>query len=260
MRFAVAASKLDLHGTTLVMPTGTKVDPFRPQQPQIPGVPAKKQEGPAAPLPRANNTLAAGRSAAPALWPPSFWPVWLRLGLVALVVLAVVWIGWRVRSSSRRLAEPPATAPASAERPLHYVPPKALPLGPGEIGNASELAKPWSSKRFRFRNKTTGEVVPALAVRLPDGSLWGISLREPYGNCELDYVTDLSALLSQYSFQAVHAMVVNPCSGSVYDLAQYTGGPNGLVRGRVVRGTAVRAPLAIEVVQRGKRIVAVRME
>lgn len=176
-----------------------------------------------------------------------------------MVVIAIVWIGWRARSSSKSAA-PPVSGAVVADRPLHYKAAKLPPLGPGEIATPAELAKPWSSKRFRFRNATTGEVVPALAVRLPGGELWGISLREPFGNCELDYVTDLSVLESQYHFRAVHPMVVNPCSGSVYDLADYTAGPHGLVRGRVVRGSAVRGPLAIEVVARGKGIVALRME
>jgi hypothetical protein len=184
----------------------------------------------------------------------------LRIGLAAAVVVVILGLAWRARVSSANRPAPPPSAPvASAPLP----PAKSvvtLPTGPGEIGTARELAKPWSSKPFLFYNATTQETVPALAVRLPGGSLWGISMREPYGTCALDYVTNLGTLLSQYNFRATHPMVVNPCSGSVYDLAQYTAASNGLVRGQVVRGTAIRAPFAIEVVERGKSIVAIRME
>jgi hypothetical protein len=177
---------------------------------------------------------------------------------VAAVVLILA-LAWRARVSSAKPARPEASIPVAPVANSRARPAETLPTGPGEIGTAGELAKPWSSKRFLFR-KPDSELVPALAVRLPGGALWGISLREPYGSCDLGYVTNLGTLHLQYSFNATHPMVVNPCSGSVYDLAQYTGGPNGLVRGQVVRGTAIRAPFAIEIVQRGKSIVAVRME
>ncbi len=241
------------------MPTEAKVDPFKPKQPEIPGVPANAGEK----KPTVSRPAGAEPSSVPSsaisLWPPSVWPVGLRIGVAAAAVVIILALAWRARVSSARPAEPEASAPVAPVAVLPAQPAQALPIGPGEIATASELAKPWSSKRFLFRDPSS-ELVPALAVRLPGGALWGISLREPYGNCKLDYLTNLGTLHLQYDFNAKHPMVVNPCSGSVYDLGQYTGGPNGLVRGQVVRGTAIRAPFAVEIVQHGKSIVAVRME
>jgi hypothetical protein len=242
------------------MPADRKVDPFKPQEPQIPGVPEKPQAGGGAPDLVQSNQPATGRSPSFAPWPPSLWPVWLRIGLAAAVVIMIVALAWRARVSSATPSGPPVSASVAVASPVAVKPVNTLPVGPGDIATASELAKPWSSKQFLFRSPVTSELIPALAVRLPGGALWGISLREPYGDCQLDYVTDLSALRSQFDFRAVHPMVVNSCSGSIYDLARYTGGPNGLVRGQVVRGTAIRAPLAIEVSQRGNSIIVGRME
>jgi hypothetical protein len=241
------------------MPSETKVDPFKPKQPQIPGVPAGVvRETPRVPQ-RAPAQPPSAPSPAVSVWPPSAWPVWLRIALASVGVVIVLGLAWRARVSSAKPSDVPASAPPAAVATSPPKPVQTLPVAPGEIATAGELAKPWSSKRFLFR-RADSEKVPALAVRLPGGALWGISLREPYGTCELEYVTDLSKLLTEYNFHARHPMVVNPCSGSIYDLAQYTGGPNGLVRGQVVHGTAIRAPFAIEVVQHGKSIKATRIE
>lgn len=145
-----------------------------------------------------------------------------------------------------------------APRPSKRVEP--LPIGPGEIATTDELSKAWSARKFLYRSPYTGEDVPALVVRVPGGSFWAISLREPYGSCQLEYVTDLEKLRSQYHFNAEHPMVVNPCGRIIYDLGRYGNGPNGLVRGAVVRGTGVRPPFGIEIQTEGKNIVAVRIE
>lgn len=101
-----------------------------------------------------------------------------------------------------------------------------------------------------------------MVVRLPGGDMWGFSLREPFGECELQYVTDLKVLEIDYGFHAQHPMVVNPCTRAVYDLMRYGGGaPNGgLVRGEIVAGSGVRPPMAIEMSTRGREIIAVRGE
>jgi hypothetical protein len=257
LRFVSSTANLKLLPEAAHMPTETKADPFKPKQPAIPGVPA----GVVRETPRAPQQTAAEAPSvlSPPFWPPSAWPVWLRIALASVVVVVVLGLAWRARVSSAKSSEAPTSVPAGPVATAPAKPTKTLPVGPGEIATAGELAKPWSSKQFLFR-RADSEKVPALAVRLPGGALWGISLREPYGTCELEYVTDLSKLLTEYNFHARHPMVVNPCSGSVYDLAQYTGGPNGLVRGQVVHGTAIRAPFAIEIVQHGKSIKATRME
>ena len=73
-------------------------------------------------------------------------------------------------------------------------------------------------------------------------------MREPFGECQLQYITDLGQLAADYGFRAEHPMVVNPCTHAVYDLMRYGGGaPNGgLVRGDIVEGAGVRPPMAIE--------------
>lgn len=118
----------------------------------------------------------------------------------------------------------------------------------------------WSAKRFLFRNPLTSETVPAMVVRLPGGGYWGFSLREPYGSCDMEFVTDLEKLQSYYNFRANHPMVGDPCDRSVFDLAEYGTAPSGLVRGEVAQGTAIRPPLAIEIRTNGDKVQAVRME
>ncbi len=156
---------------------------------------------------------------------------------------------------------PEAVAPASPD-PAKSEPVEKMMLGPGPVATTAELAKPWSEKEFLFRGAFSADPVPAMVVRLPGGSLWGFSLREPFGECELKYVTDLQELARDYGFHANHPMVVNPCTHAVYDLMKYGGGaPNGgLVRGDIVQGAGVRPPMAIEMRTSGKDIVAVRGE
>lgn len=243
------------------MPTGSKIDPFKPQQPRIPGVPEKTQPTESRPNRAAGNLPAKGNlpgSAADSQ--PASWPNSVRLGLAAAAVVAVIGVGWWVRVSS---AKPSAEPTAVPERPLERTPVrrvKPVPMGPGPIATSVELQEDWSSQRFMFRNAATSEVFPALAVRLPGGALWAISMREPYGRCELEYETNLGTLRSRYGLQATHPMVTDPCTKAVFDLSRYATGPNGLVRGQVVRGAAQRPPIAIEVEQQGSSIVAVRME
>ena len=243
------------------MPTGPKIDPFKPQQPRIPGVPAKTQpsetsgdrvQGNAPGSERLPRSAAAPQAAG--------WPNSLRIGLAAAVVIGIIGVAWWVRVSSAKVSERPGDVPVRTVESSGMKPVKRLPIGPGTIATGRDLQAAWSAQRFMFRNAVTSEMVPALAVRLPGGALWGISLREPYGRCELEYETNLGTLRSRYGLQATHPMVTNPCSGTVFDLSRYSSGPNGLVRGLAVRGTAQRPPIAIEIEQRGDSIVAVRME
>lgn len=221
------------------MPDENQFDPFKPQQPAIPGVPAERPKKHAAP--------AASKNA------------FLLIGIAAIVLVGGA-IAWWAHGSSAKSAPPvvreapPEPAPAPPKRV------QQLPVGPGLIARADELTKVWSAKRFIYRNLYTGEELPALVVRLPGGSFWGISLREPYGRCDLEYVTDLERLRTQYHFNAEHPMVVDPCGRIVYDLARYSNGPTGLVRGAVVKGTGVRPPFGIEIRTEGKNIVADRIE
>jgi len=105
-------------------------------------------------------------------------------------------------------------------------------------------------------------------LRLPGGSAtqpsgyWALSLKAPFGNCQLEYVSDLEKLKSDYGYRAAkHPMVGNPCSRSVFDplkMASIAG--NVWVRGAMVQGSDLRPPLGIEVKIEGKDIFAVRKE
>ncbi len=85
---------------------------------------------------------------------------------------------------------------------------------------------------------------------------------EPFGTCQLEYVTNLNALRSEYNFRANHPMLGDPCTHTVYDLLQYDNGATdgGLVRGAIVHGVGVRPPMAIEIEVEGRHLRAVRME
>jgi hypothetical protein len=140
--------------------------------------------------------------------------------------------------------------------------PEAVATGPGVVASTSDLSKAWSAKRFLFRSPLSTDLVPAMVVRLPGGQYWGFSLREPFGSCQLAYVTDLQKLQSDYGFHASHPMVVDPCNQTVFDLLQYAPGESegGLVRGAIVQGGGLRPPLAIEIRVEGRDVRAVRSE
>jgi hypothetical protein len=232
-----------------------KNDPFKPKQPRIPGV----SNGPveSAPVPEfAAPPRPEGRLAGLPFQMP---PAWIMLALGGALLLGIVVAWWTHGSSTNE----PSSTPAVAAAPSTPEPPKPvekLPVGPGPVANTDELTKPWSSRRFIFRNSVTSENVPAIVIHLPGGTNWAISLREPYGNCTLEYVEDLEKLQSEYGYRAEHPMVGDPCNRSLFDLTKYGPGPNGLVRGQIIQGVAVRPPMAIEIRTRGKEIVAVRME
>jgi len=236
------------------MPDHLKTEPFRPAQPSIPGVAVNAvNTGP--PDPPAEPAPAQGGENSS---PHRIWMVAALLTLCSIGGALFVWHGISPSHPSEPAAEPVATPPHTAD-PVKR--PGNLPVGPGPVATIEELARPWASKQFTFPDSVTTELVPAMVVHLPDGSYWAFSLREPFGNCILDYSTDLQKLRDDYSFAATHPMVANPCNQTVYDLLRY-GGPsdNALVRGDVVKGPGIRPPMAIEVRVEGKQIVAVRME
>jgi hypothetical protein len=220
---------------------------FKTEMPQIPGV-----SGPAAHRSSANNPA-------------------LRLVAGLLGVLLVIFLGARLVSRSRHVE------PSTVETPQIEVPPPAadpnaaLPhateANPG-VATVAEMAKSWSSKEFFMHNRLTGEDIPALLVRLPEGSAaqpsgyWAFAMRSPYGNCQLEYITDLQKLKSDYGFRAArHPMVGNPCSRTVFDPLKLTNLPGSVwVRGGIVQGSDLRPPLGIEVAVEGKNILAARME
>jgi hypothetical protein len=195
-----------------------------------------------------------------------------KLVISLLAVLLVVFLGarWALRPKH---AEPPQAeqqpqleVPSPAPDPS-TLQPHATESNPG-IADATEMAKPWTAKEFYIRNGLTGENIPAMLIRLPGGSpsqasgYWAFARKSPFGNCQLEYITDLGKLKSEYGFSgARHPMVGNPCSRTVFDpLRMATLPGNFLVRGAIAQGSDLRPPLAVEIKMRGKDILAVRTE
>ena len=134
-----------------------------------------------------------------------------------------------------------------------------------DIATVSELATPWSAKKFFYRSLSAAKDVPALIVRLPGpassgNSYWAFSLEAPFTGCKLEYIPD-AAKLADYGVYTKHPMVVNPCSRTVFDPLQMKELPgNTLVRGAILQGYDPRPPYGIEVKVSGNRILATAME
>lgn len=203
--------------------------------------------------------------------PPASRDSSLKLGIGLLAVLLVVFLG------ARWALHPRQAEPSVADQPQIEVPtpapdpttlmPHATQASPG-IANIEEMAKPWSSRQFFIRNELSGENIPAMLIRLPTGSAsqaegyWAFSVSSPYGDCRLEYVTDLAKLKTDYGFSAAkHPMVGNPCSRTVFDPLKMTNLPGDFfVRGGIVQGSDLRPPLGVEIRVRGKDILAIRTE
>ena len=249
------------------MPDEKKIDPFKPNQPMIPGVsnPPKTADaagtsagGATGSKSAAGSTASAAASGVKDAYAQGL-PTWIVLSLAGVLFVIIVGLWWsrRVRSEE---AAPAAVSDTAGGDVAPTKPVENLAQGPGAIGTVDELAKPWASKRFLFKNAVTGDNAAAVVVHLPNGVYWGFSVREPFGTCEMEYETDLGKLQTHYNFHADHPMVVDPCNRAVFDLMKYGSGPNGLVRGDIVSGAAVRPPVAIEMKAENGKVVAVRME
>jgi len=230
------------------MPESPSPERFKAEMPEIPGVSSQ--------LPHKN------RGSHPAIR--------LIIGLLAVLLVLFIAIRWVVRPKNVDPPAPEATpqieVPAPAPDPSASLP-HATEAEPG-IAVVSELGKAWSSKEFFFRNRLTGENIPALLVRLPGGSAsqasgyWAFALKAPYGNCQMEYVEDMAKLKEVYGFAtARHPMVGNPCNHTLFDPTRMASLPgNILVRGAIAQGSDLRPPLGIEVTVKGKNILAERME
>ncbi len=247
----------------MTMPAGTPTKPpvspsanppekstirFRPEMPKIPGVEnARPQTDPEqAGQNRKMLTLILGAA-----------------GILAVMVALYVWTN---RSARRALG---LKASEGAQEVTETTDSKSAPpqagvsgaANPAEIATVDEVAEPWAAKKFNFVKPFTDEKVPAILIRLPEGGLWAISLIEPFGQCGLEYITDVGAIAARYSYKATHPMVVNPCKRAVYDPLKV--GPLGTgtwARGEIVQGEALRPPLSIDVDVQGHVIVAKSIE
>jgi hypothetical protein len=240
------------------------LDPFKPAQPVIPGVATPKEEvsksGEVDENRRPANFIGQYRAFINTL----FQLKQLWIGLTMAGALAAIFVLFVLKRQPLSATPPPGPAPGIATvDPLIQDEPvidAKWAVGPGAIATTAQLSKTWSAKRFYFRDPITSKPAPAIVVHLPGGSFWAFSLQEPFGKCELEYVTDLRKLRTSYGFDAAYPMVADPCNGSVYDLTHYGNAPSGLVRGEVEKGSAWRPPLAIEIRVQGNQVIAVGME
>jgi len=188
------------------------------------------------------------------------------IGFILFVGLLCALIFLRPKRVEHVQAEPAPqiVVPAPADTPPP--PPVATEAQP-VIATVAEMAAPWSSKAFFFYNRLTGTNVPALLVRLPGGSAssansyWAFSLEVPLGRCQLEYLTDVHKLASDYGFRSKRPMIGDPCSRTVFDPLRLTNRPGNIwVRGAIVQGSDLRPPLAIEIKIQGNEISAVSIE
>lgn len=225
-----------------------KVDPFKPSTPRLPGISGSPPPTAQAPPAR---TFAVKYAVA---------------GVGALTLGAA--LAWWLLGLSREASQAARAEPAAAVAPLPA--PEAprpaaesIPTAPGVVARVAELREPWATRLFHFRQPLTGELVPAILVRLPGerGGYWAFSAKEPFGRCLLQFVTDRERLAREFGYRAQHPMVVDPCNGSVYHPLRWGNLPDGSVaRGEVVAGPAIRPPLAVQIVVRGGEIHALRIE
>ncbi len=231
---------------------------MKPTMPQVPGVPLQK-DAPKTPLSEIDPTTR----------------LVLAIALIVLVGGTVAYFVLRPAGHTQkddRFAAAEATAGKAAKGA------SAAAAGggtqPTDAGHTSggsitteELAAHWSFRQFTFRRGLNGEIVPAMVIRLPEGngsdvrSYWAFSLKDPFGSCQLEFVTDLDRISTEYGFQARHPMLVNSCNRGVYDPLQMFNLPTGAwVRGAVVHGSALRPPFAIEIRIEADQIIPVQME
>ena len=189
----------------------------------------------------------------------------LVLGL--LILVAVRWFAHNKPVEPVRVEQAPQIEVPSPPPDPTALMPHATEANPG-IAAVADLAKPWSSVDFFVRNRLSGENVPATIVRLPSGSAaqasgyWAFSRKAPYGSCQLEYITDIEKLRTEYDFRAAnHPLVGNPCSHTLYDPLK-TGNLAGNVwiRGAIVQGSDIRPPFGVEIEIRGKEVLAIRTE
>src|SRR5215467_12937589 len=198
-----------------------------------------------------------------------------RLGAIVAGVLLAVMLGSFAVKTFKRTPRTDVDAPAAQNNdpsPLQDAPLQSTERSPyvtlsnPQVATVSELARAWSSKKFFYRSLTLSKDVPALIVRLPgpaseSKSYWAFSLEAPFTQCEFAYTDDLAQLSSDYGFEAGHPMVVNPCSGAIFDPLQLKVLPGNIfVRGAMVRGYDLRPPLGIEIKVSGNQIRATAME
>ncbi|MDP9339891.1 MAG: hypothetical protein M3P45_13605, partial [Acidobacteriota bacterium] len=149
-----------------------------------------------------------------------------HLAMIAVVVLLAAGLTMHWMASLKRASNTKAAAPAELQRPAQMPSPAAPPATEANsdqlITTVAEMGKAWSSKEFVYRNVFSGQTTQAMLVRLPKGTAtqssgyWAFAMNAAYGNCKLEYLTDMNRLRTDYGYrQGTHPMVGDPCSRSV---------------------------------------------
>ena len=217
--------------------------------PKIPGVPEWAARKPKDAAQGAENETPRGNGRGSRVWE-------IAGGAILALVIALIW--WARGTSTPRNALPELSLSRSTGQSSQTAQNGPRPVAPGPIATLAEMKAEWSTKQFVYKD-ANGDKSPALLVRLPKGDYWAISLREPFGDCQFEFA-GVEKLQNDYNFAAAHPMIGDPCTHTVFDLAQYGEGPNGMVRGAIVAGAAVRPPLAIEVNVKDGKIIASQEE
>lgn len=222
---------------------------------EVPNAEAQKFEAQMPAIPGVEHKLAAH--------PPRSWTY---VAVAALVVSTFTGAWWLIRTPSGSAA--PNSLGADAP-PVSSLPeaPAETHTDPNDIGSVAQFTEPWSSKEFMYSRDLTREKLRAVVVRLPGGnehsvnSYWAFLLQEPYGQCQLEYVSDLQRIADKFAFTAQHPMVVNGCTASLYDPTKMATLPTGAwVRGEIVKGPGFRPPFNIELRIEGDHLIAGRAE
>jgi hypothetical protein len=240
-----------------------KVNPFKPVQPVIPGVPQK----PAAEAnPEENQKdLAAWPPPPPPPQPP--WkspPMLVAAGVGAVLLLCGAALAWRAMRPAPPPApvviETPAASPDSSADASGQPAQRQASLAPGPVATVAELAQPWSVARFQMQ-RPSHEVANAMVIRLPSSpGYWGLLSVAPYGRCELALESDLRKLREEYSYAAIHPMVVDSCTQTVYDPLALGTSSGVWIRGKIVAGPGIRPPYEVEIKVEKGDVIASRSE
>lgn len=242
-------------GINVMTDSSTKTNRFKPAMPIIPGVPLPADEIPGGfeKVNSSNTALWADRS------------LQIRAAAALLILLCLVLVVFRVLKKepipAALILDSPAADGTSAL--AGSAAPGDLPLAPGPVALSQDMGKPWSLAKFQLK-LPTGERAPAMVIRLPGGSgssaYWGLLSVAQYGQCELELVTDVAKIESEYGFRARHPMVVDSCAQTVYDPLSYGRAHGRLMHGQVVKGPGMRPPLAVEILIQKGSLVATRSE
>jgi hypothetical protein len=200
---------------------------------------------------------------------PHLPPAWTYVAVAALLLSALSGGWWLIHTPSPSGAAAPNSAAQDDPLPVSALPsaPDDSGASPNDAGPVEQFAEPWSSKQFMYSHDLSREKQRAIVVRLPGGnehspsSYWAFLLQEPYGQCQLEYVSDLKRINDQFGFATQHPMVVDACTSTVFDPLKMATMPTGAwVRGDIVKGPGFRPPLGIEIKIENNHLIAGRAE